>query len=372
MKNKIFLVLFCILLLSAPALACAVDDSSGGVSSAFTMRITALEKWKTDIEAIISNLKATVDTKPNRADLDALRTSPPVASGSYTKAEVDAIKADLQAKIDTLTTKVNQAPVSNPFGTPITPTTPTSTTGQVTWATNPTSLPQIFSGVSGIVGTAIPGGLSTPATLASFNVTPTGYVQPYTLRITNGTTVIQYVKPVITISQSTQGGGYYGGQYPQIIYYNVTISTGYGMVQGTAMSNFYQGTNPAAVAYMASATCPTAFNTFCPSSNGTYIPTTQSNWALQNGWWINSSTNPVTTAATTGQMSGAFPINISPSNANVQPTPSITLTTSAPALNGYGEFQMTPGQTMDILITLQVATLQQTSLTISNSVSYRQ
>ena len=99
------------------------------------------------------------------------------------------------------------------------------------------------------------------------------------------------------------------------------ISSGYGLAQETATSNFSSTTTPIV------------------------------------GWVTLPATN--------------LPLNLSPSNANVTPTPTMQFTTVAPSLNGYGEYQLSPGQVIDVLVTMQLATLAPSTLTITNSVSSR-
>jgi hypothetical protein len=255
-------------------------------------------------------------------------------SETYSKAEVDKAVSDAVTKLqnDQAWIKAQTTPTpQSPYGVPTNPVTPTAS-GTVTMITNPVQLPQIYSGVGSITGTANP-----------YTVQPTGYVQPYTMRITNGSTAIQYVKPIITISMSNQGGYYYGGSYPQLIFFNVSISSGYGIVQASAASAFAAPVAPAT----ACASGAMAVGGLCPST-------------LNGGWYQITPPAPA-----------VFPINLSPTTANTQATPSFSFTPTA-GLNNYGEFMMTPGQTIDVMITIQLATLQQSTLQISNSISARQ
>jgi hypothetical protein len=256
---------------------------------------------------------------------------------TYTKAEVDiAVKTAIDAlKSNQSWITASTTTPQSPYGTP-NPVTPVAG-GTVTMVTNPAQIPQIFSGTGSISATGLP----LPA--SPYSIQPTGYVQPYTMRIVNNSTVTQYVKPIISLSMATTGGFYYGGVYPQLLYFNVSISSGYGMIQAAATSALLAG-QTACVA-------PSG-----PPSSG-YCPTT-----TNNGWYVSSQTPPAP---------AAFPINLSPTTANTQPISSFSFTPTS-GLNGYGEFMMTPGQTIDVQISLQVATLQQTNLQITNTISARQ
>jgi hypothetical protein len=375
----VFFIIAIVVLIGGASIGCAVDTPSAPATSPFATITYVDQKDAAEVAtrtaADTALVNADASTAKQIADLTA-KIGAGTATNSYTKDEINAKFNTLIAnltddQISQLKTKLGVTTITSPYGTP---TTPIPSTGQVTWVTNPTTLPIVYSGLQSLTaGTQFAS--SVPTSLCSFSANPSGYVQPYTMRITNSSSVIQYVKPVITISQATSTGYYYGGQYPQLVYYNLSISSGMGMVQGTGISHFYHknaGGTPA-IGYWADVPGTVNFNGWYPSSYGTFTPLTISSWILQNGWWLNSSTNPVSTSASNpAVISGAFPISVSPANANTQSTPSFTFTTTAPALNGYGEYQLSPGQMVDIQISLQVGTLQQATLQIQTTVSYRQ
>lgn len=373
--RKILFIIPVVLLLGL-GVSCATEPTPAAPAQQFATvayvdgKDAAEVTARTNADTALTNNDAAINKR-----IDELSKSSG-ATNSYTKDEINSKFSNLISNLtdEQLALLKSKLGVTSTSTTTTTTTPTTTTTGNVTWSTNPASQPVIYGGFQNLLINDANGHESTH-NLGVPAITPSGYIQPYTLRITNNSSAIQYVRPVITISQATTGGYYYGGTYPQLIYYNVSFSTGTGNVQGEARSNFHQSAlGAASPAYFAGmTTCSNAVNSYCPYINQVqFKPTTNSQWILQNGWWMYSQTHPVATAATTGNITGAFPINISPSNANTQQTPSVTITTTAPALNGYGEYQMTPNQTMDIGIALQIATLQQCNLQIQTSVSARQ
>jgi hypothetical protein len=349
-RNKVVYSLFALILILIPVLTSCMPPASTPAAPAATP-LTAVQERLVKVEQDITRKADVGQFQALESRMIKVESAPAAtATGGYAKAETYS-KAEVDAAVKTAvdSLKANQTWITaqtsptpqSPYGVPTTPVTPVAG-GQVTMITNPVQLPQIFTGVGGIQCTG-----------TNFNVTPTGYVQPYTMRITNGSTSIQYVKPVITLSMSNTGGYYYGGAYPQLVYFNISISSGYGMVQGTGTSNFCSVAAAVApcTAGTCSASCTTPFSGFCPVGTG----------GTSNGWFVTSQSNP----------SGSFPINLSPSNANIQPTPSFSFTPVAPSLNGYGEFMMTPGQIIDVMVQLQVGTLSQATLQISNTISSR-
>ncbi len=313
-KNKsILIAISCLLLLVLPLTSCLTAPTAAPTTPTTPadpiMHQSDLAALKTDLaqKAALGSVSA-LEQRMAQAEgkLNTLQSS-----AGLTQAQVDAaIDAKVAAAVAAL--KADQAWIVVTTTTGTGGTVSTSPTGSVTvTATIPQT--QIFTSAGSITGTP-----SNPVIAAS------GYAPPFNLHIANSSTAIQYVRPIVTLSATSA----YGMQYPQLIYYNVSFSSGWGATQGTATTKFSD-----------------------PDADFPITP-------IPIATWI---TNP----------SSNFPINLSPSNANTTPSPSIQFTTTAPAFNGYGEFQISPGMAVDVLVSIQVATLAPTSLNIGYSISSR-
>ena len=169
MKRAVLIVV-CLLLLVIPAMGC-VDDTAAPAKPLATQEFV-----NTQDNTIKSELKALIDARATMAYVDQRFAAVPASAG-YTKAEIDALKVDLQSKITTLESKVTalEAKIAAVPVTPTTPTTPTSPTtpaGQISYTIqNPQSYYQ-FPAAGGILA----------------------------FRIFNNTGTSKYIRPQISVS----------------------------------------------------------------------------------------------------------------------------------------------------------------------------
>ncbi len=179
MRSKITLIIFCVVLLLIPILACAVDDNALASTNAVATRVTALEAWRNEANAIIAATKAALDTKANKTDLDALKAVPATAAAQgYTKAEVDAELLKRDTKITALETSLKQW--TNPVPGQAPPPAGTFT-GQVNYT---------------IVA---PSNIPISSNQASYT--------PIQIKIYNGMSASRWVRPIVTFNVNTTYGG---------------------------------------------------------------------------------------------------------------------------------------------------------------------
>lgn len=173
-RNRYFYLLIAVvILLPLLSLSC--------ISTPATTPASAQSSPLTQVQERVNALEQKVNEKATTGSVSALETRMAQAEGkittlqstgpgnTYTKAEVDAAVAAAVAAL-----KADQAWITGSSSSSSGSSTPI--TGQVTFTTNPTAIPQLFS--------------SNTGSNQLF----------YTMRITNGVNQWQYVKPILTLN----------------------------------------------------------------------------------------------------------------------------------------------------------------------------
>lgn len=278
MKRKLFIAVGVIVLISTLFLGCLPAPSSPkttpttsgtAVDTAQNARIDELANKIAQLEskqgASGGVSQATVDALSTKITALETKAAALDTANKATQADLNAVITNLTAEeITALKTKLGMTSSSSSSSSSGSSTSPDIISGQVTYSVNPSTLNPIFTGTSG----------SSP--------------YYYSLRLMNGMSNWQYIKPVLTLS----------------------ISSGY---SSTIMEHIEVA--------MSSSICSISSVTDCDSPSGTScVPET--------GW--NLAISPSTYTATS----------------------SIVIIPVSGCGNSSGEFQVGPNSYIDILVTI--------------------
>lgn len=272
---------------------------------------------------LISELQSNKLSKSEYTSSEAYpKTQTYTRSELYTRTEVDALLAKLKTELQGTT------------GTGGTGTTGGTTSGVVTFLLTRPTEPVMSSTAGGVTG-----GETAPAVV--------GTTTWYTMRVTNSSSAWQYVKPVINMSIAS------GYTMPRVFDLSVTMSGPQGSI--SQILNTYEW----ATVCSSSETCTHACDDSTTTNKGevgNYTPGTK---ACQWSWWT-----PPT---------GTRQMTFSPENMMLVATPSIVIMPIAGGSNNLGEFQIGPGQSMDINISIAgMHTDNMAIWNVTNSLNVRQ
>lgn len=234
--------------------------------SALETRLAALEAWRPTADGAIATKALTTDLTALTTKVNALVAGTGL-SAAQVDAAIDAKLAAYVAEVTALETRIATLEGGSTGGTT------GSVTGTVSFVTNPAAVPQLFSNDVG------------------------SNQLFYTMRITNGSSQWQYVKPVITLNIAS------GYSATKVTALTISISSGAGSMAGT--------------------------------------------FAAPNNF------------------------SISPTSANVTATPNLVLIPISGGNTATGEFQIGAGQSIDVLISMQVTSSTTVLWNVSHSISSR-
>lgn len=181
-RNKYFSLVGLVVLLALALVSCVPPTTA--TPAATTTTVSPITQVQTDVTALKADIASLKSDKAPNSSITTLESRLSSVEGkvnnlqsqgtgnSYTKAQTYT-----QDEVNALITKLKSDQSWITSSTTSTTSTSTgSTTGSVSFVTNPVSIPQLFTASSGSQSTF------------------------YTLRVVNGTSAWQYVKPIVTLN----------------------------------------------------------------------------------------------------------------------------------------------------------------------------